>query len=488
MYTDYTHPSVIRLQVPYIIAGIISFCVTSTITFTLIYYLYCHSDHCTIPRWFKTPSIASSLCHTASCAVYILFSLRITESMHIKQSDLITQILFASLLSLIFGAKLFMNITFLSRLYLTFIHSIHEMKKCFLRFMIFLLCFYVMTVIWFNSLLFLSWFPPDWYSIFHLNGTDIMPIQFLVIFGLFEVIDLSLNLILVVQFLQKLFSLITDRRRTIIERSRLKTTTKSIGISYKLSIRSTRSSKSPSDANAGMTMNSNPLHRTLSNLSGLGLSSGLSVPPPQSPAVTPDLSRTVSPRYLHQIDDQKEIPPQNVSLFNSIGSQQSSSTPLQKQSQNQLPSILSTSDMVIIDAMTKYTILNVMAILINQVAFTSFTVLGIMYVLNGYYLHEKWMRDHVESVESITRKMTEIVVLCVFPMDAILNCMVLLLHFKFSERMYYRLCEWIHDCVQVKYAWKVERKLKGFGKIKEENRNHHKSTELTSTTTPRAVD
>ena len=141
---------------------------------------------------------------------------------------------------------------------------------------------------------------------------------------------------------------------------------------------------------------------------------------------------------------------------------------------------------MIIDAMTKYTILNVMAIVFNQVAFTSFTLLGAMYVLNGYYFNGKGMRDNVEYTESDMRKMTEIVMLCIFPMDAMLNCILLLLHFKFSERMHFRLCGRVHDCVQVKYEVKVEQRLKGYKKIKEENRNHHKSTELTSTATPPA--
>merc|ERR1712083_429820 len=119
------------------------------------------------------------------------------------------------------------------------------------------------------------------------------------------------------------------------------------------------------------------------------------------------------------------------------------------------------------------------AIMVNQVAFTSFTLLGTMYVLNGYYFNAG---KHAEYLQSTAVRMTQIVALFVFPMDAVINCMVLLLHFKFSDRLYLGLCECIHDCVQIKYAWKVERKLKGFSQIKEERRPHHKSTELTSTT------
>lgn len=458
-----------QANLPYLVAGSCSLCITCSISAVLVYHLYFDSEHSGIPRWFKAPSLASCLCHTASCVVYILCSLRVDQLYNVMHSTLSTRILFTSLLTLIFAAKIAMYTTFLSRLYLTFLDSVHEIKTHLLRFMVILLSFFIFTVIWFDVLLFFYWYRPDLYFVPLFEGYS-FPIQLLAIFAILEVIDLSLNLILVVQFLQKLFLLITARRRTIIERSRLKTATKTT--SWRFSIQRT-ASKTPSEVT------------TTSNLTAFV---GLSVPPPQSPGNSPDLLRTLS---LHQIDDQKEIPPlgSSLHLVSSLVSSPmttprgnqlpSSPSPRRKQ----LPSILNENDMVILDAMTKYTILNVLAITVNQVAFTSFSLLGSLYVLNEFYFNESEIGKHAEYLESTAVRMTQIVALFVFPMDAVINCVVLLLHFKFSERLYLGLCQCVHERVQIKYAWKVERKLKGFSKIKEEEqRAHHKSTELTSTT------
>merc|ERR1712228_388721 len=119
-----------------------------------------------------------------------------------------------SLLTLIFFAKLFIYITFLSRLYLTFIESVHKISRKLLYFMIFLLILFILNGIYFNVLLFLKCY-------LNIFSFYLIQIQMIAIFAFLAFIDMMISIILIYQFIKKLFLLITERRRTIIERSKL---------------------------------------------------------------------------------------------------------------------------------------------------------------------------------------------------------------------------------------------------------------------------
>merc|ERR1712228_902650 len=114
---------------------------------------------------------------------------------------------------------------------------------------------------------------------------------------------------------------------------------------------------------------------------------------------------------------------------------------------------LTDQDMKIIDAMTKYTILNVLTIFVSQIGFILFLVMGIIHSVHVVFYEEKLKFLLNDSTRNI-------IAIMFFPWDAIINCIVLLLNYKFAHPCYLKLCSSIHDCVQVRYAKKATKKIR----------------------------
>merc|ERR1719474_1383699 len=350
-----------------------------------------------ISGWSKVPSLASCLCHTTSCAMYIVCSFYLHSLRSLKDTTPIELAFFISFLVLTIAAQLFMYITFLSRLYLAFKESVHALNQCVLRVIVLLLVLFTLTFAALITLLFFRRYHPMHY----FQDDDRFALYLLVTFGVLEIIDLSLNLILVLQFLQKLFLLITDRRRTILKPSSSKTGNKTV---TKMATKTMNKTVSKSGSLVRLLTPSEGNQCQIYSISRSDLSQRLSV---------------------NHLEGKQE---------------HSSSVP----SIQLLPSILDVNDMMFIDAMTKYTILSVFAIIMNKITFSSLTVWRAM--------------DYWDENAAI--RYMEIVLGVVFPLGAVLNCTVLLLHFKFSRDWYFKLCGCLHDKVQFKIAWRVDKTLR----------------------------
>eukprot|EP01084_Bolivina_argentea_P122911 217824_1 len=440
--------------IQYMIAGFISLCITLFALLLLLYELYCNRNNPSIPCWFKLPSVISCTSYVLSCFAYLACCYYIVELDSLSSLNnyndthqLMCIISITCLITLVLCAKLFIYITFLSRLYLTFIDSIHRISYSLLRFMIFLLILFTLIIIWFNTLLYLKY-------VFYEAPFKSFQIQLIIVFCSILFCDVTISIITVYLFLRKLFLLITARRRSIIARSNMvsvsKTPTNSP--SYNPTVTTVKQLSFSHSVNA---------HSVTSKQKQIVLT--------QTPEVRPNQMS------LTPIDDDKESDP-NGSIFGSKRNSNASNV----NTMQQLPSVLvrlSPSDLVIIDAMTKYTILNILIIIVSQLAFMAFLFVGLIHIL-----YEYWNILPVKHEKFLTRTLTNIVLMITFPLDSSVNCMVLLLNFKFSEPIYLKLCTCIHNYIQLKYAYKVEKNLKGFARMPPDDfsNRRHKTTEMTT--------
>ena len=136
--------------------------------------------------------------------------------------------------------------------------------------------------------------------------------------------------------------------------------------------------------------------------------------------------------------------------------------------------LLSDRDLVTIDSMTKYTILNTFAIVVSQIQFVCLKFLIVMQLL---YLTGVLTADNLEDLNP--QRLRNYMAVSIFPCDQIVNCMVLLLNFRFNEVMYWKCCSFVHNCVKRRYINEVEVGLQAFMENVDEDGNDNKNRKVT---------
>jgi len=125
---------------------------------------------------------------------------------------------------------------------------------------------------------------------------------------------------------------------------------------------------------------------------------------------------------------------------------------------------------VTIDAMTKYTILNTCAIIVSQIQFICLKLLIVEQLL---FLNADMRTDNVMLNPLRFRNAMAV---SVFPCDQIINCLVLMMNFRFNETLYWRLCHCLHNCVKRKFIHEIEGGLPSFVQTSKETKDE--TTEL----------
>ena len=240
--------------------------------------------------------------------------------------------------------------------------------------------------------------------------------------------DITICVIMLCMFLRKLYSMITLKKRTIIARAEIKTKT-----NY-----SDSTSKSDEKINSKWLKTNKKLCEVPPSITHM---SQVQVSKSQSFQLTP------TPPASNPSDGGATVA--TISVLNSVGLLMNTGA----ENDERVTEYLTDQDMKIIDAMTKYTILNVLTIFVSQIGFIVFLVMGILHCLHDLFGVE-WF------IFSLDDSSWNIISIMFFPLDAIINCIVLLLNYKFAHPWYLKLCSSIHDCVQVRYANKATKKVR----------------------------
>eukprot|EP01084_Bolivina_argentea_P286384 491248_1 len=426
---------------------IISFC--SFIL--LIYQLYCNSTNKNIKKqWYKIPPILSSTFYLLSCIFYLIFAWHLSSTSSSTDHNLSLILISSALATCILFAKLFIYITFLARLYFTFCDSCQAVSTKLIKFITILLIIFFLCVIWWNILLIQRY-------ILKLDVNNILyKPQFIIVFCSLVFCDITSYVIMLYLFLSKLFLLITNRRRTIIwrsvdkiHRSMRALSTVSSNTENGTSFNWKFSRSLPTTSPSGLA-----LKEYTSNTGYYGNDSIAKTD--NFPSTNFSYSKSRILEYLKYKENAK-MSTETLTNKNTISNAKSENDKRKiyhKKEASLVSNNLDDKDMTILDAMTRYTILNVFTMITSQLGYLSFFILGLIQFL--FDVNENKTHIVFEHYSMY------IVVAGLYPLDVITNCVVIYTSFKFGKFVYYKLCGKVHDYCQIKYALRIEKNLKTF--------------------------
>lgn len=194
-----------------LILSAICISVSIGVSLQLLCALYCcESGYKIKSRWFKIPSICASICYTAT-SIMLIFIGRTTKQQQWSRDDNVA-ISVLILLAFVILAKVSIYISILSRLYLTFRQSSFLMRKSMLRFMMAVLSLFLLSGLYWNWLLYRQYVLADTPSYFQ--------IQFGVVSVTFVICDFVSSVVMLMLFIQKLYRVILERRRSVTKIAR----------------------------------------------------------------------------------------------------------------------------------------------------------------------------------------------------------------------------------------------------------------------------